>query len=114
MPAEAQARPLADQRRQFPGDPVPDDDRIALLPAHRDPAHARAFLTRYADRLLFGRDYYGGELQAFFELINMLGLKNPCCVEYTVRDTGTGTYRLDQDFDYWPRFVPNLGILWKF
>ncbi len=54
------------------------------------------------------------ELLTFIELINMLGLKNPCCVEYTVRDTGTGTLRLDQDFDYWPRFVPNLGILWKF
>jgi outer membrane receptor protein involved in Fe transport len=54
------------------------------------------------------------ELLTFVELINMLGLKNPCCVEYTVRDTGTGTLRLDQDFDYWPRFVPNIGVLWKF
>jgi outer membrane receptor protein involved in Fe transport len=54
------------------------------------------------------------ELLAFFELINMLGLKNPCCVEYTVRDAGTGDFRLERDFDYWPRFVPNLGVLWKF
>jgi len=54
------------------------------------------------------------ELLTFVELINMLGLKNPCCVEYTVRDTDSGSYKLDQDFDYWPRFVPNLGVLWKF
>ena len=54
------------------------------------------------------------ELLTFVELINMLGLKNPCCVEYTVRDTDSGSYELDQDFDYWPRFVPNLGVLWKF
>jgi predicted TIM-barrel fold metal-dependent hydrolase len=28
----------------------------------RDPQHARAFIERYQDRLLFGRDIYGGEL----------------------------------------------------
>ncbi len=53
-------------------------------------------------------------LLTFVELINMLGLKNQCCVEYTVRDTGNGSVTLDQEFDIWPRFVPNLGILWKF
>jgi predicted TIM-barrel fold metal-dependent hydrolase len=36
--------------------------RIAL---ERDPEHALAFLTRHADRLLFGRDIYGGRLAAF-------------------------------------------------
>lgn len=35
----------------------------------RDPAHATQFLTRYADRLLFGRDYYGGELQDFLRTL---------------------------------------------
>jgi predicted TIM-barrel fold metal-dependent hydrolase len=33
----------------------------------RDPAHAVKFLTRYADRLLFGRDYYGTELHTFLQ-----------------------------------------------
>jgi hypothetical protein len=28
----------------------------------RDPEHARVFIERYQDRLLFGRDIYGGEL----------------------------------------------------
>ena len=54
------------------------------------------------------------ELLAFVEIINLLAFKNPCCVEYTVRDDGTGGTILDQDFDYWPRFVPNVGVLWRF
>lgn len=33
----------------------------------RDPAHAITFLTRYADRLLFARDYYGTELWDFLK-----------------------------------------------
>jgi predicted TIM-barrel fold metal-dependent hydrolase len=33
----------------------------------RDPAHARAFLIRYANRLLFGRDMHGQELQLFLD-----------------------------------------------
>ncbi|HND61733.1 MAG TPA: amidohydrolase family protein [Opitutaceae bacterium] len=35
----------------------------------RDPAHAVQFLTRYADRLLFGRDYYGQELDTFLQTL---------------------------------------------
>ena len=54
------------------------------------------------------------ELLTFIELINTLGQKNPCCVEYTVLDPGTGGAQLRRSFDYWPRFVPNLGVLWKF
>lgn len=37
----------------------------AIKALQRDPANARDFLTRYADRLLFGRDNYGGALQEF-------------------------------------------------
>ena len=35
----------------------------------RDPAHALQFITRYADRLLFGRDYYGTELHTFLQTL---------------------------------------------
>ncbi len=35
----------------------------------RDPAHATQFLTRYADRLVFGRDYYGTELHTFLQTL---------------------------------------------
>ena len=37
----------------------------ALGALDRDVEHARAFITRYADRLLFARDNYGGELHEF-------------------------------------------------
>ncbi len=37
----------------------------------RDPEHARKFIERYQDRLLFGRDCYGGELFAFLSSLNL-------------------------------------------
>ena len=37
----------------------------------RDPSHGREFAIRYADRLLFGRDYYGGELLQFLETLDL-------------------------------------------
>jgi predicted TIM-barrel fold metal-dependent hydrolase len=43
----------------------------ALGALQRDPDHARGFLNRFSDRLLFGRDYYGGDLLQF---LNDLGL----------------------------------------
>jgi predicted TIM-barrel fold metal-dependent hydrolase len=43
----------------------------ALGVLKRDPAHACAFLCRYAERLLFGRDFYGGDLQAFLDSLDL-------------------------------------------
>jgi predicted TIM-barrel fold metal-dependent hydrolase len=43
----------------------------ALNGLKRDAAHARAFLLRFADRLLFGRDYYGGDLHAFLQSLDL-------------------------------------------
>lgn len=37
----------------------------------RDPEHARQFLERYADRLLFARDYYGSELDGFLRTLDL-------------------------------------------
>lgn len=42
--------------------------RKALM---RDPEHARRFITQFRRRLLFGRDYYGGELNAFLETLDL-------------------------------------------
>lgn len=42
--------------------------RFAL---QRDSQHAKQFLTRYADRLLFARDYYGGELHEFLQTLEL-------------------------------------------
>jgi hypothetical protein len=42
--------------------------RFAL---QRDPAHARKFLNQFADRLLFGRDYYGKDLHEFLGTLDL-------------------------------------------
>ena len=36
-----------------------------LRALRRDPKHGREFVLKFADRLLFARDYYGGELNEF-------------------------------------------------
>ena len=45
----------------------------ALGALERDPVHAASFLTSYADRLLFARDYYGGELAGFLNSLTLPG-----------------------------------------
>jgi len=37
----------------------------------RDPAHAKDFLCRFADRLTFARDYYGKDLHNFLETLDL-------------------------------------------
>lgn len=37
----------------------------------RDADHAKQFILRYADRLLFGRDFYGGDLSAFLKTLDL-------------------------------------------
>lgn len=54
------------------------------------------------------------ELLTFVEFTNLLVQKNPCCSEYSERDTGSGVYTLDRDIDNWIRFAPNIGVLWRF
>lgn len=54
------------------------------------------------------------ELLAFVQFTNLLGTKNACCAEYSVIDDGNGTPVLHGDRDHWPRFVPNLGVYWRF
>lgn len=43
----------------------------ALGALKRDSDHARAFLSRFADRLLFGRDFYGGDLRDFLDSLDL-------------------------------------------
>ncbi len=45
----------------------------AHIALSRDPDHAREFLLRFADRLLFGRDFYGGELHEFLSTLDLPG-----------------------------------------
>jgi len=37
----------------------------------RDPKHGSEFVHRFADRLLFARDYYGGELLDYLRSMNL-------------------------------------------
>ena len=45
----------------------------ALVALRRDRGFAREFLCRYAERLLFARDYYGGELLLFLRSLELPG-----------------------------------------
>jgi predicted TIM-barrel fold metal-dependent hydrolase len=42
-----------------------------LTALRRDPKHGRDFAIQYADRLLFGRDYYGGALLDFLKTLDL-------------------------------------------
>lgn len=43
----------------------------ALIALKRDLGFSKEFLCRFADRLLFARDYYGGDLSAFLKSLNL-------------------------------------------
>ena len=43
----------------------------ALCALQRDPAHAKDFLSRFADRLLFARDSYSSDLHEFLQTIDL-------------------------------------------
>ncbi len=43
----------------------------ALMSLERDPEHAKAFIQRHADRLLFARDYYGGDLNTCLQTLDL-------------------------------------------
>lgn len=42
-----------------------------LMALNRDPAHAKRFLIRYQDRLLFGRDFHGPDLHQFLQTLSL-------------------------------------------
>ena len=43
--------------------------RSAIVALRRDPVRSADFLTRRHDRLLFARDYYGGDLDDFLRTL---------------------------------------------
>jgi len=91
----------------------PDGPYPEVIVNPRNDASLDAFRSvdvRASRRFAVGR----GELQAFVEITNLLAFRNPCCVSYTITETSGGELRLDRDLDYWPRFVPNLGVQWRF
>ena len=53
-------------------------------------------------------------LEAFFEVSNIFAERNPCCADYEVGELPGGGLAIERDWDYWPRMVPSLGVLWRF
>jgi outer membrane receptor protein involved in Fe transport len=54
------------------------------------------------------------ELEAFIDITNVLLRRNACCVAYSLSEPAPGSYQLGREIEYWPKIVPNLGVLWKF
>jgi hypothetical protein len=53
-------------------------------------------------------------LDAFLEVSNIFAERNPCCTEYDLHEAPDGSLSVSRDWDYWPRMVPSLGVLWRF
>jgi outer membrane cobalamin receptor len=53
------------------------------------------------------------EVETYVEFTNAIAHRNPCCAAYSV-ETGAAGPELVRDLDYWPRFVPNLGVRVRF
>jgi outer membrane receptor protein involved in Fe transport len=53
-------------------------------------------------------------LEAFFEVSNIFAERNPCCADYELNEAPGGGLEIERDWDYWPRMVPSLGVLWRF
>jgi outer membrane cobalamin receptor len=65
-------------------------------------------------RASYTTDLGPGQLETFVEFTNLTVHDNPCCSTYTVGVDAGGANVLNRDLDYWPRFVPNLGIRWRY
>jgi hypothetical protein len=68
IPAHGRLYRLFDTCPNLYGDLSANSGRNALS---RDPANGRAFLLRYADRLLFARDNYGQDLHQFLQTLDL-------------------------------------------
>ena len=51
-----------------------------------------------------------GELTAFLNISNVVSRANPCCIEYSLNDSG----ELDSRNRHWLPLVPSLGVVWRF
>lgn len=55
-------------------------------------------------------DVRRGELTAFLDVSNVVNRANPCCIEYSLNDSG----ELDSRARHWLPLVPSLGVVWRF
>lgn len=96
----------------WPTTPVRLDEAGTVVVGARNSADFSAF--RSVD-VRAARTFHPGstELLTFVQITNLFGMKNPCCAKYSLTDDN-GVLKLHEDIDDWPRFVPNLGLSWRF
>jgi len=58
-------------------------------------------------------DVRRGDLTVFLEVSNLYDRDNPCCTEYSVITTATGSELTGKEA-HWLPLVPSLGIVWRF
>lgn len=93
--------------------PESEGEPATLILAPRNSARLGNFKSLDL-RAAYTFSFTDSELSTFLEVTNLLGQKNPCCAEYSLVEETDGSTSVRQELDYWPRFVPNLGVLWKF
>ncbi len=90
-------------------DPVTDPAEV--LVGQRNDSRLRDFISidaRISRRFQLKR----GELDAWFEVINLANRENTCCVDYEVA-TGPPAV-LIRDDDNWLPLLPSIGVLWRY
>ena len=54
-------------------------------------------------------------MTAFFEVSNVLGQENDCCVEYELTDEDEdGELILDTETNNYLPAIPSIGVIWRF
>jgi outer membrane receptor protein involved in Fe transport len=59
-------------------------------------------------------DVKRGDLTVFLEVTNIYNRANPCCTEYSLQAENSGATTLLAKEDHWLRFLPSLGVDWRF
>ena len=55
-----------------------------------------------------------GALDVFAEVTNATSRENPCCVQYEMMTSSTGSVSYRPDINAWLPLVPNVGFLWRY
>lgn len=90
-------------------EPVADPPEV--LVGARNDSRLRDFVSIDA-RLSRRFQLRHGELDAWFEVINLANRGNPCCVNYEV--VAGPPVELLRDEDHWLPLVPSIGVLWRY
>lgn len=90
-----------------------DPAAVTLALGARDSARYGNFLS-FDGRVSYHMALPVGSLGVSLELRNLLDRDNPCCTEYEVRPTATGTSELVGVRRDWLSFTPILGVRWRY